>query len=337
MNLLSRNVKHPSGFEFKTPLLVPSFSSKGFETFGKKSELKYYLDISCQFINESYLISAYDSYYNYLHDKKRMNFADLIFLDSGGYEISTFRDFSEIKKMPVKTLKWNQALHSKTIKEWNKNYNLVIISYDSDKRRKSFSKQISSAVNLFKMYPNQMNDFLIKPEKKSERFINFDELIQFGQEFDKFNIVGVTEKEAGDSMLERMKNIRKLRKALDSAGINSPIHIFGCLDPISCILYYSVGAEIFDGLTWLRYSYYKSIAIYLRNYNILNEDLAINTKNEQVIARSITDNIYFLEKLKNAMVSYSQSKSFVEFNNIVSADIVKIIEDAFKSFNDYEV
>ena len=150
MNIKSRKISHPSGITLKTPLLIPSFSSKGFETFGKKSELRYYLEISSQFITESILISAYDYMYKYLPRHKKLNFAELIFIDSGGYEVSTFRDFSEIKKMPIKSLKWTQKLHIETINEWAKDYNIVIISYDSDKKRKSFEDQINSASKLFK-------------------------------------------------------------------------------------------------------------------------------------------------------------------------------------------
>ena len=181
-----------------------------------------------------------------------------------------------------------------------------------------------------------MNDFLIKPEKKIDQYINFQGLIEHVNKLRNFDIIGLTEKEAGESMLQRMQNILKLRKALDNQGINSPIHIFGCLDPISCILYYTVGAEIFDGLTWLRYSFYKSIAIYLRNYNILNEDLQINTKNEQVIASSISKNIYFLEKLKNKMIAFSQSEKFSEFSDITYEDVTSVLEKAYNSFNSYE-
>ncbi|HCY76733.1 MAG TPA: hypothetical protein DHV28_12505 [Ignavibacteriales bacterium] len=329
----SREIKHPLGLIIQTPLLVPSFSSKGFETTGKNSELQYYLNLSTPFITESLLISAYDYKYKFIPSRKKLSFASLIFIDSGGYEVSTFRDFSEIKKMPVKSKKWNENLHNETINEWSNEDNVIIISYDSDKSRKNFSDQINSAKELFNRHPNHMSDFLIKPETKDEQTINFDKLIRHIKKLKDFNIIGLTEKEAGDSMILRMKNILKLRNALDEAKIESPIHIFGCLDPISCVLYYTSGAEIFDGLTWLRYSYYKSIAIYTRNFNILNEELGINTRNEQVLASSITRNIYFLYRFKYKMIDFFKMKDFSVFKDITNEEVITVLENAYNRFN----
>ena len=45
-----------TGVKIRTPLLVPSFSSKGF----KAAELATIFDSSGAFITETYLISAYD-------------------------------------------------------------------------------------------------------------------------------------------------------------------------------------------------------------------------------------------------------------------------------------
>ena len=42
-----------------------------------------------------------------------------------------------------------------------------------------------------------------------------------------FDVIGFTEKEIGNSVLDRMNNIAKLRIAMRKANINKPIHIFG--------------------------------------------------------------------------------------------------------------
>jgi hypothetical protein len=34
---------------------------------------------------------------------------------------------------------------------------------------------------------------------------------------------------------------------LDEAGVKSPIHVFGALDPLTVCLYFVAGAEVFDG------------------------------------------------------------------------------------------
>lgn len=83
----------------------------------------------------------------------------------------------------------------------------------------------------------------------------------------RFHALGVTEKELGGNFKERMINIARIRKALNGVGLeNMPIHIFGSLDTVSTPLYFVAGADIFDGLTWLRFAYYKGMTIYRQNY-----------------------------------------------------------------------
>lgn len=65
MNFRKSVLKHPSGQEIKTPLLIPSYSSKGF-AFNKsgKSEIIEPMKTCKEFLEESLLISAYDLYYD---------------------------------------------------------------------------------------------------------------------------------------------------------------------------------------------------------------------------------------------------------------------------------
>ncbi len=60
-----------------------------------------------------------------------------------------------------------------------------------------------------------------------------------------FTFIGVTEKELGGSTLDRMVNLAKIRQALDTHEILSPIHVFGSLDPLTSILYFSGGSRSF--------------------------------------------------------------------------------------------
>lgn len=64
----SQTIKHPSGVKFETPLLVPSFSSKGFKIDKMTdneiwSDVRGFLDFTSYRLNDSLLISAYDIYY----------------------------------------------------------------------------------------------------------------------------------------------------------------------------------------------------------------------------------------------------------------------------------
>src|SRR5205809_4571701 len=84
----STSLRHPSGVVLKTPLLVPSFSSKGLRQTKKgRSELSAVFRNSASVLTETMLISAYDVHYRHLPRPERFPAtATLTFVDSGGYE-----------------------------------------------------------------------------------------------------------------------------------------------------------------------------------------------------------------------------------------------------------
>lgn len=307
---------HKSGFTFATPLLVPSFSSKGF-LFQKKgnttiSEAKKLMDITAPALSDPILVSAYDIHHKYIDTPKRIaKIGSLTFIDSGGYEVAQYHDLSAVFKFPATNTDWTEEQLIGVLDSWPKNYPAVIISYDM--RGKKNVDQIRAARKLFGRYPDQMRDFLVKPEKTDLSYVDIDALLPHVREFNQFDIVGITEKELGNSLLNRMLNIAKLREALDMVGLAVPIHIFGSLDPLSSSLYFLAGAEIFDGLTWLRYSYADGKAVYRHNhgavaYGIFEDD-------EIVQARSMRENVYYMKRLQFELRNYLDIEKFEKFEH----------------------
>src|ERR1044072_8121942 len=70
-----------------TPLLLPSFSSKGFPRVAET------LKAMEEYISDEVLISAYDLHFSLIEPP--FDFASTIFLDSGGYEASKDSELSE--------------------------------------------------------------------------------------------------------------------------------------------------------------------------------------------------------------------------------------------------
>jgi hypothetical protein len=128
------------------------------------------------------------------------------------------------------------------------------------------------------------------------------------EEMGSFDIIGVTEKELGRSMLERMVQIANLRIALDGAGVKAPIHIFGALDPLSVCLYYISGAEIFDGLTWIRYAFESGRCVYTHNLGVLKYGLHV--RDDLVKSRAMADNYYALQDLQRRLREFENSGNF---------------------------
>jgi len=296
---------------YRTPLLVPSFSSKGFP------EVKKIISYTGEIITDQALVSSYDIHHK-LVTKKSLGFIQTapLFLDSGGYESSKDKDLSDLNKHNQgKARKWNTSMHQEFLDGWVFNRPTVVVSFDSPRARTTLMKQVERAEKLFERYPQAMTNFLIKPEKVKNKYLCLDEIIENINLLKDFDIIGVTEKELGHSTLERMKNIKKLRAALDEVSEDKPIHIFGSLDPISSILYFLAGADIFDGLTWLRFAYSKKTGLPTYKHNFGALVLGIGHPDENVDLSMWNQNYYYLTDLQLQMRRYLQINDFGVFKH----------------------
>lgn len=322
-------LRHPTGVEIKTPLLVPSFSSKGFDLNNKnESEITNIYNIAGQYLSDTMLVSAYDIACGYM-EKIDNAHVDLLFVDSGGYEVSSSYDLSTIVYRRDMDIDWTKQDLQKVYDDIPDHVPVVLVNYDHPNIRESIEAQAASAKSFFRRYPNQLHTFLIKPEKPSQKYIQIKNLISMTNKLNGFDIIGFTEKELGKSVLERMESISKIRLALDDEGIHSPIHIYGSLDPIGSILYFCAGAEIFDGLTWLRYGYHNSMACYYGNYGVFKR--GISDSDDMIKIFMISDNISFLSEVKNQMLKYLNDGDFCMFGPL--AEVARNAYDLLRAKN----
>ncbi len=296
------------GLNISTPILVPSFSSKGFK-FDKEgnSEITKIIGAASEWLTESMLISAFDMYYGYI-PKEFSSVTELVFIDSGGYETSENYDFSTVSTTPLSTHNWDEGLLRNLYDSLPSEIPKVLVNYDN---KKAIQEQIENAREFFISYPQSLHTILLKPETEENHYINLPSVLRYIGDLSYFDIIGLTEKELGNSLLSRMYNIARIRQELDRNKITSPIHIFGSLDPITSPLYFLAGAEIFDGLTWLRYSYFNGIAVYQHNYGALQTGISI--KDDTAKVKSFVENINYLQDLKYQMRSYLLAGDFNKF------------------------
>lgn len=290
--------------EFRTPILVPSFSSKGFQ-----KDLSQIIQFTSMVITDETLVSAYDVHYGNIKESD-FGFPTLIFLDSGGYEAGIDADFSDVQKRPHVPLDWKKSYFDSVLSNWTFAVPTVVIAYDHPTRRYEISRQLSIAKKLSVEYPNAPIEVLLKPQP-GEKFLNTQAIIDERETLAEFPIVGVTEKEIGRSLFERMENIAKIRQALSAVEAETSIHVFGSLDPISTPLYFLSGADIFDGLTWLRYGFVDTGAMYKHNFGALK--LPITSTDDIVNGRIWNMNYYFMEELQGAMRQFLQNEDFTVF------------------------
>ncbi|UTR12734.1 hypothetical protein MM300_10865 [Evansella sp. LMS18] len=281
----------------KTPLIVPSFSSKGFEDI---AEIHDYVK---EFITEASLVSAYDLYYDNIPKQGQdIYISDILFIDSGGFERDQDTELSELYPTTYISSEWNKDIHSEVIQKIEGYTQIVIVNFDS-KERKTIEKQITEASELFDVHPNFISDFLCKPEEVNQDYINVNKIIMQINNLSHFSILGFTEKELGNSVLKRCSSIYRIRKALYENNLDVPIHIFGCIDPLNILAYFLCGADIFDGLSWLRFKFTNSgEAVYRNSHALSNGDWA--SSDNMLRAKTYADNIDILIKLSTKMHRY---------------------------------
>ncbi|MBA7514780.1 hypothetical protein ES705_06815 [subsurface metagenome] len=194
---------------------------------------------------------------------KVVTYPDLIFLDSGGYECNKDQDVSDIGLYKPEPYEWNEAMYRTVIEDWSTKIPTVLISFDHPSVRCPIQEQIKKATNLFAKKTGILKEILIKPESKDSQHIKSDSVIKHLKLLSAFDIIGFTEKELGSSVLKKMINIATIRRIMDKKGLHMPIHIFGSLDTVTTPLYYLSGADIFDGLSWLRFTFINGNSMYI--------------------------------------------------------------------------
>ena len=80
------------------------------------------------------------------------------------------------------------------------------------------------------------------------------------------------------------------------------MHIFGSLDPVCTPLYFLAGADIFDGLSWIRFSYRDDIAVYHKNNTPLRYGIGDSDRLSRY--RSLDSNLHYLSELKGRFRRY---------------------------------
>lgn len=277
-------------FDVATPLLVPSFSSKGFP------ELKTLYKNLEAYLPDTILISCYDVFYDLLESK---NVANLMFLDSGGYETNVDADLSNTDQRQCLPKHWDKEKHISALRKIETLNTCVAITYDNPGM--PILDQIKNAEDYLLEIPSISLDFLAKPYLN--KVLDLSEIESGVGRLLQFDVLGVTEKELGHSVSERMKTIAGLRMMLSKHGLDIPIHIFGCFDPASIWLYFLCGADVFDGLSWLRYTFDDVIGMYRNSWAIMTEQIELS--DQDVLYKSYLQNIQIFEQCQREMAKFS--------------------------------
>lgn len=277
-----RTLRLANGDAVRTPLLVPSFSSKGFAHVGAnppRSEVSEVLDFFADQLTVSFLVSAYDLHVRLLEAGDTVADPDwsasplsrprVLFMDSGGYEVRLGTDGGElVQDLRAPASHWDEEDHRAFLDRLPEAAtNIAAVSWDREGA--GYGEQVAQAQELLNGRPNIASVVLLKPTERDTRH-RLPELEPVASRLAAFAVVGVTEHELGGSLLERVEAVMELRRLLTRASLDTPIHVFGALDPLYVPLYFAAGADIFDGLTWLRYAYWHGVAVHREHGGLLD-------------------------------------------------------------------
>lgn len=306
------------------PLLVPSFSSKGsfFERSGDGSiryEVAEDLRAFALSPTKSVLVSAFDLFFRNLDldpDQsdsqsvhQRLYQAELVFLDSGGYELAAGFDSCEGRHVHSPTTSTNQITefnsraYSSIIAAMLEDISLpplVAVNFDHETRGQSFDVQREQAQRLLAPFLDRvLPSFLLKPTTPHSDMIDLDGISDSQlATLRPFAVIGATEKEIGVKMSDQLKFIARLRQRLDTLHIGAPIHIWGGLDPVVTCLYFFAGAQIFDGVSWLRYAFVDGVAQSRQSYPVLTASAGFTHGNGIIRAHINQHNRLQLDNLR---------------------------------------
>ena len=194
----------------------------------------------------------------------------LLFIDSGWYEGNGDSPDKQFGDNQYQSSRWDESEYQDTIDTLDSEMHPIVVSWD---RFGPYRDQIAAAQDFFGSRLHIMSTMLLKPTGKTKTHDFRDLSGRDVGNLRDFDIIGVTEKEIGESILDRLLNIARLRRLLDEQGVKSPIHIFGGLDPLYTPLYFAAGGELFDGLGWLRYAYRDGIAVHRDTAVILDRQI----------------------------------------------------------------
>ena len=201
-----------------------------------------YVELLAAAGHSQFLVSAYDIASCIEDERLRMDTAlkqskrrgNVILMDSGNYE-SFWKDDKD----------WHpKRFHEVT---GSSHYD-VCFCFDNQQPPKD-SQLIAEDVvaSVMRDQPNALGS--VAPIVHGKTSLLPDAILETAEQLYPL-IVAVPERELGEGILERTRNVCRIRKALNSLDVYLPLHLLGTGNPLSIVAYALAGADSFDGLEW---------------------------------------------------------------------------------------
>ena len=290
-------VRRVDKLDVPTPLIVPSFSSRGFPNL---------TDIWKEFYTKLYgvcLVSAFDVAQGDI-PKDVTDLVNVVVWDSGSFETNTGPTESNSHYAHSTPMEWTRKKYQETLKNIGERSNAIVVNFDETG---TLEDQIFKASEDFSLVPHAASDFLVKPANELE-WVNLPKLGLHLDQLAQVSAIGIAAREAGDSLLTRCCSVVMLRDMLNQAGLDTPIHVFGAINPYEVLAYFFCGADIFDGLNWFRCLFRSSGSIPISDS--ATDDFRWNLTDSDLQIQAWTHNLRFLFQLQEGMQRFGAGGSF---------------------------
>jgi len=227
-----------------TPTYFPAVSS-----YGVKYSFHALVSLLIAYSYPRLLLSTYDLHFLKDEEKKRL-LQDIseywkkgcfVFLDSGVYESSW-----------KVNLDWTYDLYKASISQVDFDFysNFDVLPYPKNKSEKFVDKTFQSILASYSL----SNGLGFVPILHG---LNPDQLVSVVAKFVKIHphlcdIIAVAERDCGKGLVEKARTVIKIRRLLNDSNRRRILHILGCGNPISLILFSYYGADMFDSLDWIK-------------------------------------------------------------------------------------
>lgn len=133
---------------------------------------------------------------------------------------------------------------------------------------------------------------------------------------DLCNFVAVAERDCGDSVIEQARTVHRIRNLLDSGencNHSRILHLLGCGDPLSILLFTYAGANSFDSLDWIKRAFDpdRLRLINFSHLDLLNCDcIFCSGQKKDYVERVLMHNLWFYQNF------VQQIKTHIEENTL---------------------
>jgi hypothetical protein len=225
----------------KTPMYFPSISSFGvkFSIF----DLLYLLEFHKY---PRLLLSAYDLYKTEEEEKKKLKAMvekyreiGLLFMDSGIFESSWKKDPS-----------WDLSCYKSLMSQFHFD---LYTSFDVLPTEKKFKDNtFKNALESSVFENNNIFVVILHGDSAGTLVSIVKEFVDKHQNLSK--AVAIAERDCGHSILERAGTVSEIRRILSANNKETLLHMLGCGNPLSMLLFAYCGVDTFDSLDWLKFA-----------------------------------------------------------------------------------